>query len=178
MALLALPVRSFLDTWRIANSYQKWDKIFHGETPVFLSAKLTLGAPTKADVAANRVLCCKRFSDSTHKHTQTHWWRDTFVYILYMWMIGMIGGSLFPTTFINLYQPVVCDAPSSKSTGLQHVNEAYQEPSAPPRLPQALLMLLRCALFPSAVEEAGCFSSRNLFAAYHRCLLSVKGSRS
>eukprot|EP00435_Cladocopium_sp_Y103_P055679 s2744_g18.t1 len=30
---------------------------------------------------------------------------------------------------------------------------SFLEPSAPPRLPQALLMLLRCALFPSAVEE-------------------------
>ena len=46
------------------------------------------------------------------------------------------------------------------------IDAAYQELSAPPRLPQALLMLLRCALFPSAVEEAGAFHQET-------CLLRI-----
>ena len=73
MALLALPVRSFLDTWWIANTYHEWDQ---HETPFFLSAKLMLGASTKADVGANNR---NTLLQEIHRfNTQTHSWRNIY----------------------------------------------------------------------------------------------------
>ena len=75
MALLALPVRSFLDTWWIANTYHEWDQ---HETPFFLSAKLMLGASTKADVGANNR---NTLLQEIHRfNTQTHSWRNIYTW--------------------------------------------------------------------------------------------------